>query len=213
VAIVGPPNAGKSTLFNALVGSDRAIVTALPGTTRDAVSEEIEIGGERIRLVDTAGLRETEDEVERQGVAVARRVAASADLAVVVEDGCGGDAGAGFLVRTKADVRGLSPGLHEGVGVVTAPSGAGVGQVRAEIARRLRLEERGEGLLVLERHRSALLRAGAELVAGLEEGAAAGPELLAGGVRRALAALGEVTGETATEELLDRIFARFCLGK
>lgn len=214
VAIVGPPNAGKSTLFNALVGSDRAIVTAIPGTTRDAVSEEIEIGGERVRLVDTAGLRETEDEVERQGVAVARRVAAGADLALVVEDGGAGPPEAtGFLVRTKADLRGLSTGLKDGVAVVSAPAGAGIGEVRAEIARRLRLEERGEGPLVLERHRTALSRAAEALESGLAELVTGGPELLAGGLRRALSALGEVTGETATEELLDRIFARFCLGK
>src|SRR5512141_1758827 len=118
VAILGRPNAGKSTLFNALVGRDRAIVTAVPGTTRDAISEACGIGGETVTLLDTAGLRSTEDEVEKIGVAVAERAGEKADLGLYVVDVCLGMSeededslrkgrGEGLLlVRTKAD---LSP--------------------------------------------------------------------------------------------------------
>ena len=86
MAILGRPNAGKSTLFNALVGSDRAIVTATPGTTRDAITETVEIAGESVTLVDTAGLRASGDEVERIGIAVAERAGENADLVVYVVD-------------------------------------------------------------------------------------------------------------------------------
>jgi len=222
VAILGRPNAGKSTLFNALVGRDRAIVTAVPGTTRDAISEPCEIGGETVTLFDTAGLRDASDEVERMGVAVATRAGEKADLVVYVVDGCLGMSeedeeflrngrGEGVLVvRTKADLVAEAHGLS-----VSAVTGEGLDALRSAIAVRLgHVEAEGE-LLVLERHREALasaalfLREAAELAR--RDGGA--PELVAARVREALSALGAITGETATEELLDRIFATFCVGK
>ena len=215
VVILGPPNAGKSTLFNALVGEDRALVTEIPGTTRDAVSEEIEIGGERVRLVDTAGLRESGDRLERLGGEAARRAAETADLVLLArEDGGGtapGDAipaGAAVLrVLTKGDLGGTAA---DGELVVSARDGAGLEALRQEVAARLGLVEEAGTLSALPRQREALARAAAALEGVRPETPA---ELAASAAREALAALGEITGETATEELLDRIFSAFCVGK
>jgi len=220
VAIAGRPNAGKSTLFNALVGSDRAIVTAVPGTTRDAVAETVYLDGAQVRLVDTAGLREASDEVETLGVAVARRAAGRADLVLLVVDGSApphSDDGATrealgakvLVVRTKGDLP-AAPGAAPGDVAVSARTGAGLEALKARVVELLGLAESGEGLLVLDRHRDALERAAAAVRAA---GGAEADELAAAALRDALHALGEITGETATEELLDRIFSTFCIGK
>ncbi len=215
VVIVGAPNAGKSTLFNALVGEDRVLVTEVPGTTRDAVAETVEIGGERLRLVDTAGLRETGERVERLGVEAARRAAEGADLLLVARAPDGeepfGEAlpeGVPTLrVATKSDLGGASFAGELRVG---AKTGEGLDTLRAEIARRLSGAEEAGTFGALPRQREALLRAACAL-AGL--GADAPAEIAASCVRSALHALGEITGETATEELLDRVFSTFCVGK
>ncbi len=215
VVIVGAPNAGKSTLFNALVGEDRVLVTELAGTTRDAVSEVVEIAGERVRLVDTAGLRETTDRLDRLGVEAARRAAAGADLLLVAREA--GEALPGpaglpdgvpvLLLATKADL----PGAIRGGGLrVSARTGAGMSELGREIARRLATGEDTGTFGALPRQRDALLRAAAALD-GI--GPLAPAEMAAASVRTALHALGEITGETATEELLDRIFSSFCVGK
>ncbi len=260
VAILGRPNAGKSTLFNALVGRDRAIVTAVPGTTRDAISETCELSGETVTLLDTAGLRSTEDEVEKIGVAVAERAGEKADLVLYVVDAIRGMSeededflrrgrGEGMLlVKTKADLvrQGPSPSGVRGAGaqpaavaapprpvfpfkenlsfssssssfglLVSAVTGAGIDALRAAIAAHLGLVEADGDLLVLERHRESLSSAASSLreAAALAREAGGAPELVAVRVREALSALGTITGETATEELLDRIFATFCVGK
>jgi tRNA modification GTPase len=226
VVIAGRPNAGKSTLFNALLGTDRAIVTARPGTTRDAVSERVSLagpGGRLVTLVDTAGVRETEDDVERIGVDVAKRAAAGADLVLWLVDGPdprdhGGDSPAGALVvRTKIDLvpppgaRAAPPGFDAEVSAVT---GAGLDELARLLAARLGVAAGADGLLVLARHGDALLRAGAALELAEEATRRrAGDELVAAEVRRALSSLGEITGETATQELLERIFSSFCIGK
>ncbi|HKC25183.1 MAG TPA: tRNA uridine-5-carboxymethylaminomethyl(34) synthesis GTPase MnmE [Thermoanaerobaculia bacterium] len=222
VVLAGRPNAGKSTLFNALLGSDRAIVAARPGTTRDAVSERVSLAGTLVTLVDTAGVRETEDDVERIGVDVARRAAAGADLVLWLVDGSvpsDGDDGAppgALLIRTKVDLLPSSGGpAPSGIDVdVSAATGSGVVDVARLVAARLGGSERADGLLVLARHGEALLRAGAALELAEESARSrAGDELVAAEVRRALFSLGEITGETATEELLERIFSSFCIGK
>lgn len=234
VAVVGRPNAGKSTLFNALVGRDRAIVTATPGTTRDAIAETIEIAGEGVTLLDTAGLRATGDEIERLGVEIAERAGERADLVLYVVDAqigrCGEDEeflrkGRGesaLVVMTKADLlRGadarapVDPSdLPRWDAVVSARTGSGLDALRAAIAARLGLVEVEGELLVLARHKEALEAAAALLGdAAALAASGAGAEIVASRVREALAALGAITGETATEDLLDRIFSTFCVGK
>ncbi|MFI5120361.1 MAG: tRNA uridine-5-carboxymethylaminomethyl(34) synthesis GTPase MnmE [Thermoanaerobaculia bacterium] len=249
IAILGRPNAGKSTLFNALVGRDRAIVTAVPGTTRDAISEACEIGTETVTLLDTAGLRSTEDEVEKLGVAVAERAGEKADLVLYVVDALRGISvededflrkgrGEGaLLVRTKADL--VPPAPPDAVAapaqpafpfeedssssfsfsspalLVSAVTGERFDALRAAIAAELGLVEADGELLVLERHRETLVSAASSLreAAALSRSEGGAPELVAVRVREGLSALGAITGETATEELLDRIFATFCVGK
>lgn len=215
VVIVGAPNAGKSTLFNALVGEDRALVTEYPGTTRDAVSETVVIGGDRVRLVDTAGLRAVDDVVERLGVEATRRVAAGADLLLLAREPRGNGGAAPELpvdvpvlvVATKADLGAVGAG--DGL-PVSALRGEGVDALRREIAARLAEGEEAGAFGALPRQKDALVRAGAAL-GRIEPGAPA--EHVAAAAREALGALGEITGETATEELLDRLFATFCIGK
>ena len=228
IAILGRPNAGKSTLFNALVGRDRAIVTAVPGTTRDAIADTCEIGGETVTLVDTAGLRATEDEVEKIGVQVAERAGENADLVLYAVDAARGMSeededflrrgrGERLVVGTKRDLVSspLSFPSSTSAHFVSALTGAGLEALREHMAARLSLVEADGDLLVLERHREALVSAAALLreAASLAGSVPGEPELVAARVREALAALGAITGETATEELLDRIFAAFCVGK
>jgi tRNA modification GTPase len=212
--IVGAPNAGKSTLFNALAGEDRVLVSEVPGTTRDAVSEIVEIGGERVRLVDTAGLCETEEPVERLGVEAALRAAGAADLLLFARDPGPANSTPEILlpegvpllsVATKADLGGEADGLR-----VSAKTGEGLEELRREIAARLAGGVEVGAFGCLPRQRDALLRA-AKALDGLGPGTPA--ELAAAGARAALHALGEITGETATEELLERIFSAFCIGK
>jgi tRNA modification GTPase len=227
VAILGRPNAGKSTLFNALVGRDRAIVTAVPGTTRDAISETCEIGDEMLTLLDTAGLRATEDEVEKIGVDVAERAGETADLVLYAidmvlgmkeedEEFLGkGRAGQTLVVGTKADLVGGDAEEGRVEVLVSARTGLGLEALRALLAARLGFVQADGELLVLERHRAALVSAASSLreAAALAGNLPPAPELVAARVREALSALGVITGETATEELLDRIFATFCVGK
>lgn len=215
VVIVGAPNAGKSTLFNALLGEDRVLVTEVAGTTRDAVAEVVEIAGERVRLVDTAGLRETAERLERLGVEATVRAAAGADLLLLAREAGGAgpcpdglpDGVPVLVLATKAD---LSGAVLDGELRVSARTGEGLSALRREIG--LRLARGGEmGVYgALPRQREALLRA-----AGTLAGAAPSvpAEMVAAAVREGLHALGEITGETATEELLDRIFSAFCVGK
>lgn len=215
VVIVGPPNAGKSTLFNALLGEDRVLVTEHPGTTRDAVAEECVVAGKRVRLVDTAGLREADEPVERLGVDAARRAAAGADLLLLaVEAGGEGlgmapatEAASVLPVATKADLGGAVPA---GARAVSARTGEGLAALREEIAVRVGAAGEGGAWGALPRQRDALLRAAAALAGAGRDTPA---ELAAAAARSALHALGEVTGETASEELLDRVFSTFCVGK
>ena len=215
VVIVGAPNAGKSTLFNALLGEDRALVTELAGTTRDAVAELFEVDGERVRLVDTAGLRETTERLERLGVEAAGRAAAGADLLLVAREADGEAPPPGSLpegvpvlvLATKADLPGES---RAGELRVSARTGGGMTALRREIGFRLASCQGAGEFGALPRQREAL-RSAAVALDGI--GPEVPAEIAAGAVRAALHALGEITGETATEELLDGIFSTFCVGK
>jgi tRNA modification GTPase len=239
VAFVGRPNVGKSSLFNMLLGHGRAIVTAVPGTTRDTIAEPIGIDGVPISLIDTAGIRHTADEIELIGVDRTRRAAADADLLIVVVDGSEPlteeDQGVlrdvadkpHILAINKSDLSNYSSNilLEELSGEdenrvtalsVSAVTEAGLGDLRAAILKPFANGTGGsEGLLITNaRHHDLLLRCVAAIeTSGRLVRDRASEELILVGLHNALRYLGEITGETTTEDILGKIFATFCIGK
>ena len=218
-AVTGRPNVGKSSLVNALAERDVAIVSAIPGTTRDALETRVVLGGVPVTLVDTAGLREAGDEIEAEGVRRARARAAAADLVIMVEQATPpppvpfpqgeGESGIGILVANKIDLGGLVPA---GAVAISALTGEGLAELRARLADAARTltESAGPPPLTQARHRAALQEAAARL-AGAQT--ADLPELRAEDLRLALRALGRITGSVGVEDILDTLFARFCIGK
>jgi tRNA modification GTPase len=212
-AITGPPNAGKSTLINALAERDVAIVSATPGTTRDVLETRVIMGGVPVTLVDTAGLRETDDPVEAEGVRRALARAGDADLVLrLVQAGATAPdpgAAATLLIASKADLGGIGP---QGALRISAVTGEGMDALRAELAARARLltDSAGAPPLTRARHRAALIDAHASLAAA---GAASLPELRGEDLRLALRAIGRITGHVGVEDILDTVFSRFCIGK
>jgi len=221
--ILGRPNAGKSTLLNRLVGSDRAIVTPIPGTTRDIVRETIEIGGLPVTLADTAGLRETSDLVEDIGVRRAREAARSADLILYLVDATTGLAredeaelerlGEVQFVYTKADlVEGTSDLARPGLSI-SAVSDYGIDELLARLDELVR--ERyvaAEGALVNDRQRAAVGECEDGLRSALES-AELDEQMILVDLYRATNALGVLTGAITREDVLDEIFGKFCIGK
>lgn len=220
VAVVGAPNVGKSSLVNLLARRDVAIVTPIPGTTRDVIEVPLELAGLPVTLLDTAGLRATEDPVEAEGVARARRRAGSADLRLLLVEATSpapperpGEET--LLVVNKID---LAPGaaLPEGAVAISCRTGEGIPALLAALTERARqLAGAGEApVLTRARHREAVEEAEAAL-GRLEAGAASGAELalLAEDLRLASRAVGRITGAVGVEDVLDRIFATFCIGK
>lgn len=217
VVLAGPPNAGKSSLFNALLGTSRALVTEIPGTTRDAIEAHADFLGWPVRLVDTAGLGETSDRIDAMGQEVSHRYAAAADLVLL----CGTDSelpgaldGEKVLrVRTKADLGGSG-----GTVAVSAVTGEGLDTLRRLVAERLfaggvALADL-EPVLTRERHRVALTRAAEALGAARPEIASGGDAVLASHhVQEAVRALDTLIGVIDVEDVLDRVFASFCVGK
>ncbi|MFT3897488.1 MAG: tRNA uridine-5-carboxymethylaminomethyl(34) synthesis GTPase MnmE [Thermomonas sp.] len=222
--IVGPPNAGKSSLLNALAGSDRAIVTDVPGTTRDLLQETIRVDGVELILVDTAGLRAEGDAIEREGMRRARNELARADAALVVLDARDPQAGRDAVedalagvpevvwLHNKRDLLSSATGDGSEVLLVSARTGEGLEALHARL--RSLAGGGGEGAFSARaRHVDALRRAGIlvdEAVAGFDAGR---PELAADSLRRAHDALGEITGRVLPDALLGHIFATFCIGK
>jgi len=233
LVIAGRPNAGKSSLFNALLGRERAIVTEVPGTTRDAIEAYAVLEGFPFRLVDTAGLRESDDRVERMGIDVARRYLDAADLILFCEDaadlgrgtGDGADRAA-FLaacrapvvaVRSKADLLPV-PRPSSPVPVISAVTGEGLADLRRKLAEvaygRLLALGDVEPVVTRARHREALQHALAEVEAfqiarqGGVDAAAAATHL-----RAAVGALDDLIGVVTPDDVLDRVFASFCVGK
>jgi tRNA modification GTPase len=232
VVLAGRPNAGKSSLFNALLGVERALVTEIPGTTRDTIEADSEVAGWPVRLADTAGLRDTGERIEQLGIEVSRRYLGAADLVLLcVELGrpLGPDELAvtadfpTLVVRTKADLtHGQAGRQAEGQGgasgevAVSALSGTGLDVLREGLAARLfddaaRLADL-EPLLTRERHRVALTRAAAALAEATAE-LEREPVLSAHQVLQAIAALEELIGLVHPDEVLGRVFERFCVGK
>ena len=226
--IVGPPNAGKSSLLNALAGSERAIVTDIAGTTRDTLRETIRLDGLELMLVDTAGLREGGDAIEREGMRRARVELQRADLALIVLDARDpqagldaiGDAIAGvpqkLWIHNKADLLAAVPENDDGRVFVSAQTGSGLERLHVRL-RALALGHAGEGadgeFSARARHVEALLRAQDHARAARQELDHEHLELAAEELRLAHAALGEITGAVSADDLLGRIFSTFCIGK
>lgn len=217
LALVGRPNAGKSSLLNALLGYERSIVTPIPGTTRDYLEAGVELAGVPVTLVDTAGLRETDDVVEAAGVRQAAHLAAHADLVLVLEDGSAPrealpaelpEEGRVIRVQTKAD---LPPRWTDPAALrVSAVTGAGLPELREAIGQALLGDAaRGEAWLTTERQADAARRALAHV-----EAAQTLPDDLAGfEIEEALHALAELTGQDVQEGVVDAVFRNFCVGK
>jgi tRNA modification GTPase len=221
--LVGAPNVGKSSILNRLAGDERAIVTSVPGTTRDLIRQEVWLEGMHLELVDTAGLRDSADEVERAGMQRTRDAAQEADLLLVVLDDSDPDAvpppglGAGarrVTVRNKIDASGAAPGTTGDEARVSARTGAGFSELVQLLAARADALA-GEGAFTARRrHVDALARARAALAEAVRlHGDDAGQELVAEALRAAHAALGEITGAVCSDDLLGAIFATFCIGK
>ncbi|NNM73693.1 tRNA uridine-5-carboxymethylaminomethyl(34) synthesis GTPase MnmE [Enterovirga aerilata] len=216
--IAGPPNAGKSTLLNALARREVAIVSPHPGTTRDAIEVRCDLDGLPVTFVDTAGLREAADPVEGEGIARARRHARGADLVLwlvapdAVADGESFGPVPVLNVATKSDLADRPPSADL---AVSARTGDGIGRLVEAVRERAEavLAGAGDAVVTRERHRKAL----EEVVSALSRAEAAQAvgheELAAEDLRLALRALGRVTGRVDVEEILDRIFGQFCIGK
>lgn len=224
LVLAGRPNVGKSSLFNALLGTRRALVTEIPGTTRDAIEGHTDFLGWPVRLVDTAGLWDAPGRIDRLGIEVSRRYLAAADLVLLcVETGRspGPDESAitadrpALLVRTKADLDGGTAG---GGLAVSAVSGEGLDQLRRSVAERVFADRLAladlEPALTRARHRTALARARESLAGAREQlGGRGDAVLVAHHVREATTALDELVGAVDIEDVLDRVFASFCVGK
>jgi tRNA modification GTPase len=230
LAIVGRPNAGKSSLFNRLLERDRAIVTEVAGTTRDTLEEELVLGGIPVRLVDTAGLRETRDPIEDEGVARAHRARAEADLVLLVLDAsleadrferealqrAEAQSSRTVVVRNKCDLP-LAAGRPEDdeVLAVSARTGEGVEQLRDELRHRVAGTGPVENPVLTDARHAAALDRVRESLAGARKAAQAGlsEELVLEDLKLARRELGGITGEFGAEALYDKIFSTFCIGK
>lgn len=204
VAIVGPPNAGKSSLLNAIAKRDVAIVTPHAGTTRDVLEVHLDLGGRAALLLDTAGIRETDDPVEAEGIARARVRAGTADLVL--------DLGPGGNVVNRIDESGLAPGLRDGRFYLSAKTGTGLAELEQWLAEWAgRQVPKGESPLVTTGRQQALLE---ETLGYLREAAQQQDAVLAAeSLRSAANALGRLTGRIDAEAVLGAIFGRFCIGK
>jgi tRNA modification GTPase len=218
LTVLGPPNAGKSSLINALAKRDLAIVAETAGTTRDVIEVRLDLAGYPVIVADTAGLREAAEAVEAEGVRRALARAEQADLVLLLLDGSRSDMGvsretfsrADLVVWNKADLAWPQP--REGLRL-SLKSGEGLAELIDQLARlaRARLDRpREEAPLSRARHRHALIEAHEGLGRAIN---AASPELLAEDLRLAARAIGRITGRVDIEEVLDSIFLEFCIGK
>jgi len=236
-AIIGKPNVGKSSLLNQLVMKERAIVSPYPGTTRDFIEETIVVSGIPLRLIDTAGLRATGDEVERVGVEITKKKAQEAEFIIAVIDGSSDldeddleifdkiGKNKSILVINKTDIpqivseKRLNDFMpNHKIVKTSAKIGTGIEKLKKTIYKQLldgRIQKEGAEVIISElRHKVALQNAKEGLISflkSLEKGVS--PEFLAVDLRYAIESLGELTGDITTEDLLGRIFSKFCIGK
>ena len=235
-AILGPPNVGKSSLLNALAGYDRAIVTDIPGTTRDTVEEKAVVGGVLLRLIDTAGIRDTGDPVERLGVERSRRAMEDAELLLVVSDGSRPEteedrallrqaAGTGkswIHVLSKRDLGSVPrPGREalerppDAAAAVSSVTGEGLAELEGAVAALFPAGEAPPGQILTNARQAEAVERAAQALRGAREALESGltPDAVLADGESAISALGELTGRTLREDLTARIFERFCVGK
>lgn len=229
-AIAGRPNAGKSSLLNALLGYDRAIVTAIPGTTRDTIEEKLRIGRLTLRLIDTAGIRDTDDEVERLGVERSRAAMSKAELVIAVVDGSGEitdedreviaqaeSAPKGIVVLSKRDIAEPDAEITTALPVVSLSSvtGDGMDELERVIAEQFPLPEVPAGEILTNVRQADAVKRAIEYMRSALDAMRAGmtPDIVLTETEGAMSALGELSGRTVREDVTNRIFQRFCVGK
>ena len=229
-AIAGRPNAGKSSLLNALLGYDRAIVTAIPGTTRDTIEEKLRIGRLTLRLIDTAGIRDTDDEVERLGVERSRAAMSKAELVIAVVDGSGEisdedleviaqaeAAPKGIVVLSKRDIAEPGAEIATALPVVSLSSvtGEGMDELERVIAEQFPLPEVPAGEILTNVRQADAVKSAIEYMRSALDAMRAGmtPDIVLTETEGAMSALGELSGRTVREDVTNRIFQRFCVGK
>jgi len=232
--IIGRPNVGKSTLLNALLGEERALVTSVPGTTRDSVEEIINLDGIPLRLIDTAGLRETQDEVEKLGVDRTLKLLERSDLILAVLD-----SGTGFTpedkkmlgtiprekslvivnkidLEEKIDLTGVKENFSENqILFISAREGRGLGRVRQAIREKIMGTSREEGFWISNIRHERALKEALKSIKAAREGWQKGVtmDLVVVDIRGSLHSLGQITGETISQDISREIFSRFCIGK
>jgi len=224
VVLIGQPNVGKSSLLNQLAGFEAAIVTEFAGTTRDTVREAIQVEGVPLHVIDTAGLRETDDTVEKLGIARTWAALENADVALLLVDAAHGVGAqetniltrlpnvARLTIHNKIDATGEPPRMLGDEIWLSAKTGAGVDLLRGKLLESVGWQAVGEGAFMARaRHLDALARGAAHLAAARES--AVQLELFAEELRLAQAALSEITGEFTADDLLGEIFSKFCIGK
>ena len=231
IVLAGRPNVGKSSLMNALLNQERAIVTSIPGTTRDVLTERISIGGVVAEISDTAGRRDTQDPIERIGVDRARRAAEGADVVLIVLDAAVEmDEEDAELVKSADDraivclnksdlppvltAQRLNTMTDAQVLEISAQTGRGIGELIEELGRRIAVGEENNGQLTAQRHIELAHSAAdslAQAVSAIEMGMPL--DTAAIDIREAMSKLSEITGENATEAVIDRVFESFCVGK
>lgn len=229
-AIAGRPNAGKSSLLNALLGYDRAIVTAIPGTTRDTIEEKLRIGRLTLRLIDTAGIRDTDDEVERLGVERSRAAMSKAELVIAVVDGSGEitdedreviaqaeAAPKGIVALSKRDIAEPDAEITTALPVVSLSSvtGDGMDELERVIAEQFPLPEVPAGEILTNVRQADAVKRAIEYMRSALDAMRAGmtPDIVLTETEGAMSALGELSGRTVREDVTNRIFQRFCVGK
>jgi tRNA modification GTPase len=231
IVLAGRPNVGKSSLLNALLNQERAIVTNIPGTTRDVLTERISLGGVMAEISDTAGLRDTEDPIERIGVDRAKQATERADVVLIVLDAARPlDASDVELVKSaderaiiclnKSDLpavltaQQLEALTDARIMGISAQTGAGLDELIDELRHRVAVGEENNGQLTAQRHIELAQSAADSLdsaVKAIEMGMPL--DTAAIDIREALSTLSEITGENATEAIIDRVFEQFCVGK
>jgi len=226
IVLVGEPNVGKSSLLNHLAGRETAIVTPIPGTTRDVVRDQIQLDGMPLHITDTAGLRETDDPVEQEGIRRTKLAIKEADLVILLLDDRHHDdqenanllaewPQSPLIIRNKIDLSHHRAGMSaDGVLYLSAKTGEGIGLLKAYLKDKMGLHSSTEGSFIARRrHLDSLQRARNAFITALNHAQTDQSELLAEELRQAQNALGEITGKLTTDDLLGQIFSTFCVGK